>query len=57
MLTILCSLMAAGFNAAETSVSPATRDERGVLIHNVTSPYQAGTTQIQVLLPEKPARC
>lgn len=53
MLTIICcSIMAAGFNAAETVVSPAVRDERGVLVHDVTSPYQAGTTQIQVLLPE-----
>jgi S-formylglutathione hydrolase FrmB len=34
------------------TVSPARRDQNGFWLHKVRSPYQAGTTQIRVLLPE-----
>jgi len=35
------------------SVAPARKDADGVMVHEVRSPYQAGTTLIRVLLPEK----
>lgn len=34
-------------------ISPATTDEHGFLVHDVESPYQAGKTQIRVLLPNR----
>jgi S-formylglutathione hydrolase FrmB len=40
-------------SAADVTVSAARRDETGILIHTVESPYQPGRTQIRVLLPEK----
>ncbi|WP_406694430.1 alpha/beta hydrolase-fold protein [Singulisphaera sp. Ch08] len=33
-------------------ISEARRNEQGVLIHSVESPYQAGSTEIRVLLPD-----
>lgn len=36
------------------SVSVAIPDGSGILVHQVQSPYQAGTTEIRVLVPEKP---
>lgn len=36
------------------SVSPAQPDAGGFLVHEVRSPYHAGTTQIRVLLPGPP---
>lgn len=38
--------------AEPTMVSQGARDENGYLVHNVTSPYQAETTLIRVLLPD-----
>lgn len=35
-----------------TTIHPAVRDELGVLVHEVQSPYQSGTTQIRVLVPD-----
>ena len=35
------------------SVSVARKEDRGVLVHDVRSPYQAKATQIRVLLPDK----
>lgn len=35
-----------------TSVSDARRDKNGWLVHDVQSPFQAGTTRIRVLLPD-----
>lgn len=35
------------------TVSDARRDEPGVLVHTVRSPYQAGETEIRVLLPDE----
>jgi S-formylglutathione hydrolase FrmB len=35
------------------TVTPAKTDDNGFRIHEVRSPYQAGTTQIRVLLPDK----
>ena len=39
----------------DVSVSPARKDGDGFLVHEVRSPYQAGTTQIRVLHPDKVA--
>ena len=36
-------------------ISPAQKDTCGVLVHSVESPFQAGTTKIRVLLPDRPA--
>ncbi len=35
------------------TVSEATQDDSGFLVHEVRSPYQAGTTQVRVLRPDK----
>lgn len=40
-------------NDAGVTVGPAERDKHGFLVHTVKSPYQAGTTHIRVLLPDK----
>jgi len=37
--------------AVEGSVSPAVRDEAGILVHTVRSEYQSAPTKIKVLLP------
>src|SRR6185437_10073866 len=37
---------------AHVTISPACRDQNGFWIHEVRSPYQAGSTRIRVLLPE-----
>ncbi len=37
----------------EVKVAPAEKTSRGVLVHEVTSPYQAGRTAIHVLLPDR----
>ena len=42
-------------DAATTSAasfSVATTDENGFLVHQIESPYEAGTTQVRVLLPD-----
>jgi len=55
-LLALCSAVGQGGIAwAEDAarVSAATRDARGWLTHEVTSPYQAGATRIRVLLPDQ----
>ncbi|MDP6721437.1 MAG: hypothetical protein QGF59_22405 [Pirellulaceae bacterium] len=36
----------------EAVVGKGVRDERGVVVHQVTSPFQAGTTSVQVLVPD-----
>lgn len=51
MLATLCALLALGAGEKDVSVSAA-KTEGGVLVHEVTSPYQSGTTKIRVLLPE-----
>lgn len=50
---MLAAILALSLGLAEepTTVSPATRDENGYLVHRVTSPYQAEETLIRVLLP------
>ncbi len=35
------------------SISEAKKDDSGVLVHEVRSPYQAKTTQVRVLPPDK----
>ncbi len=35
------------------SISEAARDDHGILVHAVESPYQAGETEIRVLLPDR----
>ncbi len=51
----LTLLVFANLHAEEEAVvSPASRDDRGFLIHDVQSPFQSGTTQIRVLMPDDP---
>lgn len=38
---------------AEVSASPGVADEKGFLVHKIDSPYQAGQTEIRVLLPDQ----
>lgn len=37
----------------QTTVSAPSKDEHGFLVHAVQSPYQAGETQIRILLPDE----
>jgi S-formylglutathione hydrolase FrmB len=39
--------------ASADEISAAVKDEQGILVHSVVSPYQAGTTKINVLVPDK----
>ena len=39
--------------AAAPEISAATKDDSGILTHQVRSEYQLGVTKIRVLLPEK----
>src|SRR5688572_2457435 len=58
MLAVLSVLLALGAGEKDVSVSEA-KTEDGVLVHEVQSPYQTGSTKIRVLLPdtiEKDAR-
>jgi len=48
----LLTLVSGTGQRAAVAISPATKDEYGFLVHEVRSPYQAGTTQIRVLLPD-----
>jgi esterase/lipase superfamily enzyme len=41
----------------EAIIREGVRDKRGVVVHHVTSPFQAGTTSIQVLVPDAADRC
>ncbi len=51
---LLAVLVAPSVRADDTvTISEAKKDDSGVLVHEVRSPYQAKTTQIRVLLPEK----
>ncbi len=38
---------------SQTTISSASQDEHGFLVHAVQSPYQAGETQIRILLPDE----
>ncbi len=38
-------------DAGEVVIQPGVADADGVIVHSVTSPFQAGTTRIKVLLP------
>ncbi len=40
--------------AEDFTIGPAKTDSDGFLVHEVVSAYQAGTTQIRVLLPDRP---
>jgi len=54
--TVVIFLALVGIVAASDpspTISKATRSDNGFLIHLVKSPYQAGTTKIRVLLPER----
>ena len=51
-LSVSCEMSAASA-ADRISIAPATRDPQGFLSHAVQSPYQAGTTEIRVLLPDE----
>ncbi len=39
-------------SASADEIAAAVKDEQGLLVHSVTSPYQAGTTKIKVLVPD-----
>jgi len=56
LAAVAVPLSAVAENALSGHVSAAEKDEGGVLVHTVTSPYQAGAPQIRVLLPENLAR-
>lgn len=51
----LVVLLAASARAADApvSISAAKPDDNGFLLHDVRSPFEAGTTRIRVLLPDK----
>lgn len=40
-------------NERAVTISAAQRNENGILIHKVESPYQAGVTEFRILAPEK----
>jgi S-formylglutathione hydrolase FrmB len=40
----------------EATVTAAKTDDQGFLVHEVRSPYQAGMTQVRVLLPDRPEK-
>ncbi len=46
-------MMSLAFHDDGAAVSDAVKDSNGFLIHEVKSPYQAGTTKVRVLLPDK----
>jgi hypothetical protein len=51
---LLALLVALPVRADEpVTISEAKKDDNGVLVHEVRSPFQAKTTQIRVLLPSK----
>ena len=52
---LLGLIVGTGAQGGEPSVviSDAKADEHGILIHEVTSPFQAASTRIRVLLPDK----
>ncbi len=62
MMTSLTPLFIFAFLAAAAdrdkgeaaTIAEAKKDADGFLVHEVRSPYQAGTTRIRVLLPDKP---
>ena len=53
LLSVL--LAVAACDDKDVTVSDA-KTEDGVLVHKVKSPYQAGTTQLRVLLPDSPEK-
>lgn len=56
MFTTVLALAITGRLAANEPsprVSKGTKDDRGFVVHSVRSPYQAGTTTIRVLLPDR----
>jgi S-formylglutathione hydrolase FrmB len=57
MRTLLLIVVLAGFASGDDDVrvTPATIDAGGCAVHDVTSPYQPGTTQLRVLAPDNRA--
>lgn len=51
MSWLLVALSALSADGSAITVSRGERDDRGEIVHRVTSPYQRGTTEIRVLLP------
>ncbi len=52
-LLVFLLLVSTGRADEAVTISEAKKDNDGVLIHKVQSPYQAKTTQIRVLLPDQ----
>lgn len=50
-LALLTSLLSQAHDSVV--ISEARKDDHGFLVHTVRSPYQAGTTQVRVLPPDK----
>ncbi len=52
---VVCHLMLvqSSGRAADVEISTAKKDDRGLLVHTVISEYQAGETQIRVLMPDR----
>src|SRR4051812_49161283 len=51
-ITLLGALISTALSAEPISISSATHDGNGALVHEVQSPFQPGKTQIRVLLPD-----
>jgi hypothetical protein len=49
---ILGQVQTSTSEAPDTRVGPAKPDGQGILVHEVQSPWQAGTTHVRLLLPE-----
>ncbi len=52
-LLLSSATVALADDAPMVTISAATLNEQGFLVHKVDSPYQAGTTRIKVLLPDR----
>jgi hypothetical protein len=50
-LTLFAGVVAVG-DDRPTTISAGGRDSNGLLVHRIESPYQAGTTELKVLLPD-----
>jgi len=53
VLVSLVALHETGLSAADPKISEARKNESGCLVHTVQSVFQAGTTEIRVLLPDR----
>lgn len=52
-VTLLADFGVVAADERTPTISSATKDDHGVLVHTVESPYQSGKTSIRVLLPKR----